>query len=534
MTTFASALVALTLSQAAPDLYASPNWALSKLPVATCSVSGTQCQKDADCPGFTPPALIGFDLVPTGETCTGPVVSGGIQKFVNTLPGLCALGKSDLGQCLPVAVPDTTRYPGADYYELGLTQFQMQFHRDLPATTQVRGYYQKNAPANDEAGKSHYLGPLIVARTDRPVRVHFTNELPTGTAGNLFIPTDHTLPGAGLGPNGVDSYTENRAAVHLHGGNTPWISDGTQHQWTAPAGEATPYQKGATAAYVPDMWFDAAGNSIAMCDGQPTCGVPGATNDPGPGRLTFYWTNQQSGRMMFFHDHAYAITRLNVYAGEAAGYLLANPPDEDALAAASVPGTIGTKFFDPASTVPTATAADLAHLVPLVIQDKTFVPPAPQLAQQDPTWDPAKWGGEGNLWYPHVYMPNQWPGNPDLSNTNPFGRWDYGPWFWPPQSALNEVTWDGKVVPRPLTQPCTTAALVDPVTGGPGATECPTIPTPSAVPESFLDTMVVNGTAYPTMTVDPVAYRFQILNAAQERNVNLSLFVADATGTEVP
>ena len=44
--------------------------------------------------------------------------------------------------------------------------------------------------------------------------------------------------------------------------------------------------------------------------------------DPGPGEQTFFYSNQQSARLMFYHDHAWGITRLNVYAGEAAGYLL--------------------------------------------------------------------------------------------------------------------------------------------------------------------------------------------------------------------
>jgi FtsP/CotA-like multicopper oxidase with cupredoxin domain len=253
--------------------------------------------------------------------------------------------------------------------------------------------------------------------------------------------------------------------------------------------------------------------------GQQASAVPGATNDPGEGALTFYYTNQQSGRLMFYHDHAYGITRLGVYAGEAAGYLLVNPPDEDRLAAATVPGTIGT-------------SPDLAHVIPLVVQDKTFVPPPAQLAAQDPTWDVQRWGGEDALWYPHVYTPNQWPDNPDLSNTNPFGRWDYGPWFWPIQSSLTSVTWDGNPVSRPLTVPCTSAAAVT-VDNPNGDTVCPSTPAVSSVPESFLDTPVVNGTAYPTLTVDPAAYRFQVLNAANERNFNLSLFVADASGTEV-
>ena len=42
---------------------------------------------------------------------------------------------------------------------------------------------------------------------------------------------------------------------------------------------------------------------------------------------------------------------------------------------------------------------------------------------------------------------------------------------------------------------------------------------------------MVNGTAYPTSTVDPKAYRFRILNAANDRFLNLQLYVADPTVT---
>ena len=38
--------------------------------------------------------------------------------------------------------------------------------------------------------------------------------------------------------------------------------------------------------------------------------------------MTFYYTNQQSARLMFYHDHSWGITRLNVYAGEAAPYII--------------------------------------------------------------------------------------------------------------------------------------------------------------------------------------------------------------------
>jgi hypothetical protein len=37
--------------------------------------------------------------------------------------------------------------------------------------------------------------------------------------------------------------------------------------------------------------------------------------DPGDGALTYYFTNQQSSRQMFYHDHTSGMTRLNFYAG---------------------------------------------------------------------------------------------------------------------------------------------------------------------------------------------------------------------------
>ena len=173
----------------------------------------------------------------------------------------------------------------------------------------------------------------------------FVNELPTGTAGDLFIPTDTTAMGAGIGPDGVTGYTQNRATLHLHGGATPWISDGTPNQWITPATEDTPYPKGVSVTNVPDMWYDSAGNEVAT-------GTPDATTSPGPGAQTFFYTNQQSARLMFYHDHSYGLTRLNVYAGEAAGYLVSDPVEQQLVADGVIPST----------------------QIPLVIQDKTFVP----------------------------------------------------------------------------------------------------------------------------------------------------------------
>ena len=59
----------------------------------------------------------------------------------------------------------------------------------------------------------------------------------------------------------------------------------------------------------------------------------------------------------------------------------------------------------------------------------------------------------------------------------------------------------------------------------------PGTPNPSTPGEAFMDTPIVNGVAYPNLTVEPQAYRFRILNACNDRALNLQLYVADANVT---
>ncbi len=195
--------------------------------------------------------------------CAAPNFCG-MRKFVDSLPLLNQV--NDLGMSLPIAVPDTITFPGSDYYEISLLEYHQQLHADLPkAGTQLRGYVQTNY-GTDVTGKNtiapqsvSYLGPIIVAHSNKPVRIKFTNALTSvNNGGNLFVPVDTTVLGSGLGLNGPSApYLQNRATVHLHGGNTPWISDGTPHQWTVPAADwnNTPYTRGDSVAFVPDMFF---------------------------------------------------------------------------------------------------------------------------------------------------------------------------------------------------------------------------------------------------------------------------------------
>lgn len=476
----------------------------------------------------------------TASSFKTPFANTGLRKFVDSLPTLNSA--NNLGQSLPVATP-TALPDGSDYYVIAEREYTQQMHSDLPPT-HLRGYIQLDPNTGADMGTIQYLGPVIVAQKDRPVRIKLINQLPTGAGGDLPLPVDHTYMGA-------TGDTDNRTAMHLHGGNTPWISDGTPRQWVKPAGEIG-NNRGESARNVPDMWFDASGNLIQSCTGQVTClADPAATNDAGDGTLTFYYTNEQSARLMFYHDHAEGITRLNVYDGLAAGYILQDQTEKDLVS--------GTNF---SGNNPSSAQVLPEDQIPLIIQEKTFVPDnttpvlnfygpfASALNSQDPTWN---WGsgalapvnghnGNGDLWVPHVFMPNQNPGDP--SGANAVGRWDYGPWFWPPFVGIQHGP-----IANPYYDPlcnATTGANVNPLLGTCEGEFIPGVPNgaslvdqgdpalsqPSGTPEAFNDTMTVNGTVYPYMDVEPKKYRLRILSVGNDRHLNLSMVVASSKNVD--
>ena len=143
--------------------------------------------------------------------------------------------------------------------------------------------------------------------------------------------------------------------------------------------------------------------------------------------------------------------------------------------------------------------------IPLIIQEKTFVPQ--DVGVQDSAWDTVNWGQYGDLCWPHILEPNQSQTSPD--GVNPYGRWDYGPWVWPNITAPIS---DPNAPPMQAALPLPNAT-----------TSHPWAYTTCAVPESFMDTPVINGTAYPFLTVQPKAYRFRILNACNDRMLNPSM-----------
>ena len=115
--------------------------------------------------------------------------------------------------------------------------------------------------------------------------------------------------------------------------------------------------------------------------------------------------------------------------------------------------------------------------IPLIIQDKVFV--GPNIAVTDPTWSAVSSATTpGSLWYAHVYERNRWRAAGNLAG-----------------GGANNLT----------------------------------PPDPSCIPEFFGDTMLVNGTAFPKITVEPRRYRLRFLNACNARFLNLQLYVADGS-----
>ena len=199
---------------------------------------------------------------------------------------------------------------GVPLYDVSISQFRQQLHSELPPST-VWGY------------NGAYPGPTFNVNRGQPLKVRWTNNLVDGTGQPLqhFLPYDPTLHGAdypdthmGGHEMHASGFPQARVVTHLHGGVNDALSDG-----------------------YPEHWFSA-----------DPMAAPNGLGGPAGNSLVTAYPNDQRAAGMWYHDHAMAITRLNVYAGMAAFYLLR----DDEEAALNLP----SGEFE----------------IPLMIQDKSF------------------------------------------------------------------------------------------------------------------------------------------------------------------
>lgn len=332
-------------------------------------------------------------------------------------------------------------------YDITVEEYTDKLHPDMQPTA-LLGYRDSN---NASSASTHkHLGGIIIASRGTGSRLRFTNNLPS----THIIPVDKSVPGA--------NQRTDRTATHIHGGYVPWTSDGGPFDWFTPAGTSTLKGTGD------------AGLSFQNGKGGFLDAVTG--NAMVPGQADYYYPNDQSTRLMWYHDHAYGITRINAYAGIATGYLCLDVAQEAPFAHAAVldivtgtPGNVnGAKYGQ---------MPQLTNLIPLVFQDKIFV--NANTAATDPTWKtaaPARVQGDGSLWYAHTYDPNRW-------------RIKKGRGYLTP-------------------------------------------PDPSIIAEFFGDTMLCNGTVTPVVPVQKSSFRFILLNACNARFLNVNMLKVNA-GCEV-
>jgi spore coat protein A, manganese oxidase len=240
-------------------------------------------------------------------------------------------------------------YTAATHYTINVNQYQDVLHPELDSAggTYLWGYHPSKVLVGSPTQR--HLGGIIVAKRGQPIQITFRNNLPPAH----ILPVDTSLPGA--------DQAQNRTAVHIHGGLVPWISDGGPHDWWTPDG----------------MHGDSFLNNDVL--------NPRTLLNPGAARneADYYYPMDQSARLVWYHDHAYGITRLNAYAGVATALIIRD--DFEAYLK-----TLGLPDFIEAG----------GNEIPLVIQDKVFF----NSGAPDDSYN--FYGGKathGALWYPYAY-----------------------------------------------------------------------------------------------------------------------------------
>jgi spore coat protein A len=275
--------------------------------------------------------------------------SPGLQLWKTNLRGA---GPS----AIPVAFPDPTAAPvtGVTHYTIDIGQFSDFLHPSLDSTL-LWGFDPTRQFPDASAPRPKHLGGIIVAQKGSPIQITFRNNLPTQSQpwGQIHImPVDTTIPGAGQ--------AQNRAAVHLHGGFVPWISDGGPFDTFTPDG-------------VHGISF--LNNSVLN---------PGAAIN----EAEYFYPNDQSARLVWYHDHSQGVTRLNAYSGIASAYIIRDLFESN-LINRGLPDYLEHG----------------GNELPIILQDKIFVDPG-TIGIFDPTWQGPR--TKGALWYAHTYEPDRW------------------------------------------------------------------------------------------------------------------------------
>ena len=316
--------------------------------------------------------------------------AGKADAAFNQTKGVPLYGTNLRALEIPVAWPDNApfAYPipmsvppapvtGVRHYTANLIQYKDPGVVPTLGPTTLWGYKHQTTLQGLLAGKQppmRHLGGIMIAEKDVPVQLTLINDLPL----KHIIPNDLTIPGANLG--------DDRTVVHFHGGSFPWVCDGGPFDWFCstqrlPANRACGESFANNAVLNPTVYNDVVDPTKKFTQGE------------------YYWNFNQSARLVWYHDHAWGITRINAYAGVASAIILRDNFERGLMA-------LGMPPLLEASLVFPGTFGTIREF-PLVFQDKIFV--TNTTCTTDPIWKSVSTATTpGSLWYPHIYEPGRW------------------------------------------------------------------------------------------------------------------------------
>ncbi|CAI5950643.1 unnamed protein product [Closterium sp. NIES-65] len=246
-----------------------------------------------------------------GPKCRNAFPARALCKFVD-----------DLATTMRVAV-DTS---DGKLVRIGVFQIYQKFHRDLPPTKQYAyGLNQRTAAFPGPTILAHkgkdtqvntcsaaFPGPIILAHKGKDTQIFWSNRI---TDRKHMIQLDDTLMIPMPKHGGVPIVPHRQGVPHRHGGETHSIYDGHPQ-----FGEKGP--KFSTQLH--------GGETHSIYDGHPQAWFT-QFGEKGPKFSTrlYHYHNNQRPSIVWYHDHAIAITRINVMAGMAGLYVIVDPKGEE-------------------------------------------------------------------------------------------------------------------------------------------------------------------------------------------------------------
>lgn len=244
-----------------------------------------------------------FDPAPPVPT----LLVGNLQpKFINMLPN--ALARNFILK----PVGKTRR--GVDYYKIERRPFVANLGivnaQNRPLFTPMFGYASEHETPT-------FPGKTFLVSNHKPIKVFWKNNLVNKKNGAplpllRYVPVDQTIH---LAMPEHPPYPKSGVptVVHLHGGFTEELSDGYPEAWNTPHfAQKGPFLK----------------------------------------KKVFTYSNRQEPTMLWYHDHALGITRLNNYAGLVGAYVIRGNPENRLVKEHKLPSS--------------------RYEVPLIITDKMF------------------------------------------------------------------------------------------------------------------------------------------------------------------